>query len=97
MEKTFGHGGILVSTNKVNWEDFFGNSSTTEAVILFALGKFTFKKFAEECWPKECKIAIRVLKQRGYVKARRAAKHALNQRGYTHKEYSAEYNDWEKW
>lgn len=82
---------------KINWEDFFGNSSTTEAIILFALGKFTFKKFSQECWPKECKAAIKVLKQKGYAKSRRAAKHALHQRGYLFKEYRLEYNNWENW
>lgn len=79
---------------KVNWEVFFGNSSTEEAICLFAGGYSTFKQFSSECWPKECKQAIRHLKRRGYTKSIRAAQRALRLRGFSdYKENYRGYRD----
>jgi hypothetical protein len=44
---------------QTNWEIFFGNSSTEEAIIYFANGLLSFKQFLRNCWPKECKAAIK--------------------------------------
>lgn len=68
---------------KVNWEIFFGNSSTEEAICLFAGRYSTFKQFSAECWPKDCKATIRYLKTRGYEKAIKGAQQALRLRGFT--------------
>jgi len=76
---------------KIDWEIFFGNSSTEEAICLFAMGKYSFEHFSQECWPSDCKLAIKHLKRRGYVKARRAAQRALRLRGFT--TYKEDYED----
>jgi hypothetical protein len=67
---------------KIKWEIFFGNSSTEEAICLFASGHSTFNQFIKNCWQKECKEAIKKLKHRGYVKAKRSARRALKIRGF---------------
>ena len=66
----------------INWEVFFGNSSTEEAICLFALGRYSFKRFSLECWSRSCKNVIKRLKCCGYIKARTAAKRALKSRGF---------------
>ena len=66
---------------KIDWEIFFGNSSTIEALCYFVLGG-SFTDLNKRCWPKECKIAVKHLKHRGYLKSRRAAKRALRLRGF---------------
>lgn len=72
---------------RINWEIFFGNSSTEEAIVYFAKGKYSFKKFIEECWPKECKSSIQVMKYKGYKKCRRNARYALSRRGFKIKDW----------
>lgn len=78
-----------MSKMRIDWNIFFDNSSTEEAIILFALGHYSFKRFSQECWPKECKLAIKYLKHRGYTKARRAANCALRVRGF--EDYKEDY------
>lgn len=62
---------------KVNWQMFMGSSSTEEAIMLFAGGEYSFAQFSKECWPAECKSAIKILKTRGYLKSRRSARVAI--------------------
>ncbi len=66
----------------INWEIFFGNSSTEAAIAEFCLGVLDFTQFSRACWNKECKKTIKELKRRGYKKARRAAREAMNRRGF---------------
>lgn len=68
---------------KINWEIFFDNSSTVDAIIDFINGNYTFKQFENACWTKDCKIAIRCLKSRGYKKSFRSARHAIKKFGYS--------------
>lgn len=79
----------------INWEIFFGNSSTEEAICLFASGQSTFKQFSNECWPRDCKEAIKILKHRGYKKAKRGAQRALRIRGF--EGYAEELKDYRNW
>lgn len=79
---------------KINYNIFFNSSSTTEATILFAIGKLNFKQFSAECWPKECKMAIKELKRRGYIKAYRSIRKAIANNGYNLKECKLEYDFW---
>lgn len=73
---------------KINWEVFFGNSSTEEAIAYFIQGKYSFKSFSQACWPKDCKSAIKRMKHKGYKKCRRNARDAMLRRGFS-------YKDWE--
>jgi hypothetical protein len=67
---------------KINWEVFFENTSTTEALVLFVRGNYTFSDFERDCWTHACKKAIRELARRGYGRAHKQAKRALRIRGY---------------
>ena len=68
---------------KINWEIFFGDSSSEEALRLFGQRKLTFGAFADCCSYSPNRVAaIKILKYRGYDKAIRAARHALKNRGY---------------
>lgn len=73
---------------KINWEIFFENSSTEEAIAYFAQCKYSFKKFFEACWPKDCKNEINRMKQSGYKKSRQNARKAMSRRNIF-------YKDWE--
>ena len=73
---------------KINWECFFDNSSTREALLDFAYGnKISFKNFSEECWTNDCKNQIKLLSRLGYKKSVKRAQRALVLRGYCKKEY----------
>jgi hypothetical protein len=72
---------------KINWECFFDNSSTTEALIYFAYTKYSFKTFSQDCWPNECKMYIKMMSRIGYKKSRARAQKALVSRGYLKKEF----------
>ena len=80
---------------RIDWEIFFGDSSSEEAVCLFAAGYSTFKQFTEDCsYSEERKAAIKILKKRGYAKAIKTAKRALKLRGFTdYKENYLGYRD----
>jgi len=78
--------------NKINWEVFFGNSSTEEALAYFAQGRYSFDKFAEECWPKECKLEIKLMKSKGYKKCRLNASKALIRRGMSAQNWEWDYH-----
>lgn len=80
---------------RIKWDIFFENSSTIEAIVLFATRNYTFKQFIKECWPKECKEAIKYLKCRGYQKAVKNAQRALIKRGYAG--YQEEYRGYKYW
>ena len=68
---------------KINWEIFFGDSSSEEAVCLFASRLLTFKQFAEYCSYSDNRLAaIKVLKHRGYNKSINAAQKVLRNRGF---------------
>jgi hypothetical protein len=68
---------------RINWEIFFGDSSSEEAVCLFANGSSTFNQFLENCsYSVLRKSAIKSLKNRGYKRARRSAQKALLLRGF---------------
>jgi hypothetical protein len=80
---------------RINWEVFFGDSSSEEALCLFAAGYSTFKQFMEDCsYSKERKAIIKKLQHRGYVKAKRGAQQALRIRGWEgYKEDLKDYRD----
>lgn len=67
---------------KTNWDIFLENSSSEEATLYFIKGKLTFYQFIKECWPKECKTAIKQMKHKGYDRCRRNARDAMVRRGY---------------
>lgn len=67
---------------KTNWDRFLENSSSEWATVEFIRGGLTFDRFIKECWPRECKAAIRQMKRRGYQKCRRNARDAMVRRGY---------------
>jgi hypothetical protein len=78
---------------KINWEIFFGDSSSEEAIVLFALGKSTFNEWAANCsLTKERVKTIKILKQRGYKKAIRGAQRALRKRPEC--DCRDDYKDW---
>lgn len=79
---------------RINWEIFFGDSSSEEAICLFALGKYSFKEFSDNCWGKNRKEAIKNLKQRGYKKSIRGAQCALRSRGFTDYKENYEGSCW---
>jgi len=68
---------------KIDWEVFFGNSSTEEALCIFATHNCSFDEFSANthCFG-ECQPAIKTLKNRGYKKGIRAAQKALLTRGF---------------
>lgn len=66
----------------INWNFFFENSSTTEALYDFAYNNSTFIKWSKDSWPKECKSLIAVMKCKGYIKSIKLARSALKRRGY---------------
>lgn len=69
--------------SKINWEWFFGNSSTEEAIGYFAKGRLTFKQFAKNVnYHSECRKIIPILKVKGYKKSKGLAQRALKRRGF---------------
>lgn len=83
-------------TNKrIDWEVFFGDSSSEEAICLFAVGKLSFKEFSNNCsYSKERKITIKYLKHIGYKKSIINARKALNRRGFIYSDYKNELRDY---
>lgn len=73
----------MMNKNRINWEAFFGDSSSEEAICLFAAGYSTFQQFREDCsYSKERKTIIAQLQHRGYAKSKRGAQRALRLRGF---------------
>jgi hypothetical protein len=68
---------------KIDWEIFFGDSSSEEALCLFATHQSSFNEFIANChYSKERKDSIRILRNRGYKKAICGAQKALRARGF---------------
>ncbi len=76
---------------RIDWEVFFGNSSTESAICLFASRRSTFKQFNDNSYPQECKAVIKYLKHIGYKKAIKLAQRALSLRGF--KDYKNDFCD----
>jgi hypothetical protein len=66
----------------INWNIFFEDSSIEEAIKEFAYLNSSFSKFNSSCYRKDCKLAIKSLKNKGYKKSRRSAREALSRRGF---------------
>lgn len=68
---------------KIDWEIFFGDSSSEEALCLFAGHHLSFKEFLKACsYSRERKQVIRRLKTRGYKKSIRKAQKVLIKNGF---------------
>lgn len=68
---------------RINWEIFFGDSSSEEALCRFAARTSSFKEFSANCsYSRERLTIITTLKQRGYERSIRAAQRALLNRGF---------------
>lgn len=68
---------------KINWEIFFGDSSSEDALMSFAEHRSTFDEWMANCSFSEERVkAIKALKSRGYKKAIRGTQRALWTRGF---------------
>ena len=82
---------------KINWEIFFGDSSSEEALCLFAIGQVSFNEFSNLCsYSLERRNVINKLKYIGYRKSISNAKRALRTRGWNLTEIKNELKDWDK-
>ena len=61
-----------MANNMVNWEVFFGNSSTEEALAEFVVDIHSFQTLKIGCYyHKNCVLEIDKMKHRGYKKSRK--------------------------
>ncbi len=70
--------------SKVNWESFFENSSTTEALLEFASGASynkAFQSFVKPQYSKDIVKQIKAIKQDGISKSRSNARRAITRDG----------------
>ena len=74
---------------RVEWEIFFGDSSSEEELCEFAAGNRTFDEWNKGNWSKERRLVISSLRNKGYKKVRKWAQAALNRRGYNWKDLVA--------
>lgn len=72
----------------INFDPFFVNSSSEEAICLFCIKKYTFEQFSLACWSRACKNQIKKLKRLGYKKSIMLAKKALKQKGFDLQDYN---------
>lgn len=88
--------------NKINWEIFFGDSSSESDVMEFAAGRLKFNEWldnyiAVDPRDQNCPItkqrinAVKQMLKLGYKKAKPLAIRALSRRGYTYKEYKNDF------
>ncbi|RDJ35023.1 MAG: hypothetical protein DWQ19_09315 [Crenarchaeota archaeon] len=67
---------------QVNWDTFFENTSSREALMEFAEGG-SWNAFYRELWDEICQTeALRLKKKLGVKIARAYAQRELNRRGY---------------
>lgn len=55
----------------INFDLFYENTSTREALIMFAKGYYNSKQFEEACWPDYCKAEIRKMRNKIGIKRSR--------------------------
>jgi hypothetical protein len=72
---------VKMIMSKINWEYFWENTSSTEAISTFADGDYSFKEFEEACWPIECKKIVRRLKRLGRKKALTLCRNIVTRQG----------------
>jgi len=75
----------ILKLKKIDWDIFFGDSTSEWALMAFAARQLSFKEFEVNCsLSKERVLIIRSLKAKGYAKSIRLAQRALNLRGFEH-------------
>lgn len=82
----------MKTMNKINLDYFLGSSSLEEALILFALGKYSFSEFYANtnCFSETIAI-IKSLQKMGAKKARNLAKSFLLKNEYDLEELKDNY------
>jgi len=72
---------------RVTFEIFEENSSSTEAIVDFAIGRLTFPALRDEMWDKRAKVEVEKMKRLGRKKALTLSQLWCTRRGY---DYSCE-------
>jgi len=71
-----------MSINKLNWEVFQENSSSSEAIFLFAVGTISFPELRKQMWDRRAKVEVGKLQRLGRKKALSLTRNWLSRNGY---------------
>lgn len=80
-----------IKHSPIDWGRFEDNSSSREALFDFIAYNKSISWLMKECWSKDCKEQVKIMKRLGAVQARELARRAMNRRGY----YEDDFKDME--
>jgi len=67
-------------TKRINWEVFFMDTSSSDALAEFAKGS-SLDNLRKDCWSQDCKIECSRMQKNGVKKSRIGARRAITRRG----------------